>query len=376
MEHGLSRAALAAARALAAGGWEVGIGAPRLDTLASASKAARRAHWVPTPQQDPARFAAGIRDAVDEAGYEVVFAADDAELMALSALRVGIPAIVPYADHEIVLRALDKIELTRAAEAVGLRCPRTAVADADALAAVSGPTVVKGRLHAGVGPGAGARQDATIARDAASATRRAAEIEASGGEAILQEVIEGNLMALSCLAGPGGELLAAVQQESSLTWPPRSGVTVRGRTVALEPALVEGARRLMSELGWLGIAELQFVRPPEGEPRLIDLNGRFYGSLGLAVASGPNLPAAWAALATQRPVPELPAPRAGVRYQWLEGDLRRAARERRGGLARDVAGCARYAIGATHSIAHVRDPGPALRLVRLLGARGVRRLRD
>jgi hypothetical protein len=53
-------------------------------------------------------------------------------------------------------------------------------------------------------------------------------------------------------------------------------------------------------------------------------------------------------------------PAVGVRYQWLEGDLRRAVSEKRGGLGRDIAGCLWYALKAKHSIWSARDPLPAV----------------
>jgi hypothetical protein len=57
-----------------------------------------------------------------------------------------------------------------------------------------------------------------------------------------------------------------------------------------------------------------------------------------------------------------------VRYQWLEGDLRRAAVERRGGLLLDLAGTLRFAAGAVHSTLSLRDPAPALARIRAMAA--------
>jgi predicted ATP-grasp superfamily ATP-dependent carboligase len=56
-----------------------------------------------------------------------------------------------------------------------------------------------------------------------------------------------------------------------------------------------GVARLLADLGWSGVANVQFVRAPGGRPRLIDLNGRLYGSLALAYATGVNVPDLWAA---------------------------------------------------------------------------------
>ena len=87
-----------------------------------------------------------------------------------------------------------------------------------------------------------------------------------------------------------------------------------------------------------------------------------------ALEAGANLPAIWAALATGRPVQPVTAA-GGVRYSRREGDLRRALVERRGGLARDVAGVVSAGLGAVHSIGRWRDPAPALTQARRLVAR-------
>jgi hypothetical protein len=74
-----------------------------------------------------------------------------------------------------------------------------------------------------------------------------------------------------------------------------------------------------------------------------------------------NLPDIWARSVTGRPVGDPLDARAGVRYQWLEGDLR-AAREASGSLV----DCLKYAAGARHSVSSLRDPRPLVRAVRQL----------
>ena len=134
------------------------------------------------------------------------------------------------------------------------------------------------------------------------------------------------------LVDRAGSVVARLQQEAEGTWPPHVGASVRARTVPVDEELAAGIDALVRELGWFGLAELQLLAPAGGRPRLIDLNGRFYGSLALALAAGVNLPAIWAALATGRPAPPVTPAALEVRYHWLEGDLRRSRREHTGGL--------------------------------------------
>jgi predicted ATP-grasp superfamily ATP-dependent carboligase len=362
VESGQTRGALAAARALGRDGWIVGVGTPDGRGLAAASRWTSHRHLVPSPERDLSGFIAAVGTAARERGYEVVFGAGDAEVLALSLRRGELTAAVPYAEHERVVAALDKLELARAADAAGLRVPRTAEASAGELERWTPPLLVKARLHAPVlGATGPARLEPGIAADREDAEGRIARIREAGGAPVLQELVHGRLLACSAVADGEREIVAAVAQIAERTWPPDVGISARARTAVLEPELADGVRRLLVELGWFGLAQLQFILPDGGEPQLIDLNPRFYGSLELAVASGPNLPAIWARLATARESPPAAPPAVGLRYQWLEGDLRRAMRERRGGLLRDLAETFAYASGAVHSVSSLDDVRPAIR---------------
>jgi predicted ATP-grasp superfamily ATP-dependent carboligase len=356
-----ARGALAACRALAAAGWTVGVGSPGGLGLAARSRFVSVRHSVPAPEDDPDAFLHAVALAVSSGGYDVVFGAGDAEVLAMSAMRSSIEAVVPYPPHDVLLRAFDKLSLADAARRAGMAVPKTTPATGEALAAVNGSVVVKARLHWDPRAASGAaRREASVATDRTEAARRVEEISTQGGEALLQEVVPGSLVAFSAVVDGGRRVIAAIQQRADHTWPPEAGVSVRAVTVAPDPDLTKMVIRLLEDLGWVGLAQLQFVQPPRGDPHLIDLNGRFYGSIALALAAGCNLPAAWASMAVSGNSTTVRPPAVGVRYQWLEGDLRRALHEKRGGLGRDVASCLWYALRSKHSIWSARDPLPAV----------------
>lgn len=374
LEHGATRAALAATRALACAGWTVGIGCPAGSGLAASSRFASHRHRVPPPGRDQEPFVAGLGAAVRDGRYDVVFGAGDAEILALSLNRARIDANVPYPPHEQVVNALDKLSLARATEAAGLRAPATCSATAEALRGAQFPVMVKAALHVPLQNAGGAhRLEASLASDLDTAAGRATEIRRAGGDPLLQELVRGKLVAYAVLADRESRIVAWEAQESDRLWPPSAGVSARAKTVAPDPRMRAPIESLIRRLQWFGIAQLQFLVPTDGEPRLIDLNGRFYGSLALAVAAGTNLPALWAALAVGeevRPVEAVP----GLRYQWMEGDLRRAMAERRSGAVRDLVDVLRYARGASHSVWRRDDLTPAARYLRLMGIRALRRL--
>jgi predicted ATP-grasp superfamily ATP-dependent carboligase len=300
-----------------------------------------------------------VERAVVEQSYEIVFPSSDGEMIVLSSERERIGALVPYASHETLLGAIDKRGLAGAASAAGLATPPSAASAGEGRELWGdGPVLVKESLH-GTFDAAGEFSHLAPESfpDAAAADLRVQRIRMRGGEPVVQPLIAGRLTAFSSVLDAQGRMLARVQQVAERTYPRQAGLSVRARTTAIDGRLAEQAERLLRSLGWLGLSELQFIVPATGPAVLIDLNGRFYGSMSLAAAAGVNLPDLWARSAMGLSLAGAVDARAGIRYQWLEGDLR-AAREDSQGTLRDVAGCLRYGRGANASIWNVRDPWP------------------
>ena len=358
VEDGEAPHVLAAVRSLARCGWRTGLAVAGPSSRAERSRAVARVHRVPAPQDDPVAFARAVDAAVRAHGYDVVLAADDIELVALSAERDRIACAVPHAPHAAVLRAIDKLDLAEAAAAAGLRSPVTRPATPEALAAVAGPVFVKARLHWHPGVrDAGRHAEAVRCEDAAEAAEAAAAMRAAGREPVLQDPVDGELMALTTVVDQASRPLAWCQQRTLRASLRRT--SCRAETVELDRELADRATALLADLGWVGLANLQFLRPAGGEPLLIDLNGRLYGSLALAASAGVHAAALWAGVGAGAAPPAPVTGRPGARFEAFGEDLARARAERRGGLARDLADVARYAALAPQWRDAVRDPGPA-----------------
>lgn len=359
LEDGLSRQALTASRALARAGWEVGVGADLPRGIAACSRFTSHDHRMPPPETDLDGFVAAVNAAIAAFGYEIVFGARDVEVLALSSRRDEISAEVPHPPHEQLVRAFDKLDLASAARIEGLAYPATELATDEALARVRDPVVVKARLHAPLdGAPRPPRMDTTLAATAQEAATRAAELRSWGGEPLLQEAVPGDLEEVAVVADRDGRLVARAQQTVQRLSAHGAGVAVRATTVSPDERLMERIGALMSELGWWGLAELQFIVDAAGEHHLIDFNGRFYGSMALAVGAGANLPGIWASIATGAAVDVVTA-RPGVRYQWLSGDLRSCIADERENRVRALKESARWAPGAVQSVFAWGDPLPA-----------------
>jgi hypothetical protein len=347
-DQGQGRSAIAAVRALAAGGC-----AGRRDGLGQVRPRVEVA-VLPAAGRDATGVVTGLRDAVRaELGsgeYLGVMPASDAALVAL-----GCPGA----------SFLDKVELGAARACCRPpTVPAEVFPSADRLRERGGeltfPVVVK---PAGVEVGrpklAAVRLD--DARDLTS-------LPADSGRLLVQPVVAGPMMAVAGVVW-GGRLVAAVHQRYERTWPVACGTA--SSAVTIEPD-VELERRLTRLLrGFDGIFQAQFVGG-----RLIDLNPRVYGSLPLAVAASVNLPAIVCTLASGTSGASHPEVRgrAGVRYRWLEGDLRHlihAVRHR--SLAPSEALAAlRPRLGTAHSVTSLRDPGPVVARLAYASSRGRR----
>ncbi|MBK6674411.1 MAG: ATP-grasp domain-containing protein [Proteobacteria bacterium] len=88
-----------------------------------------------------------------------------------------------------------------------------------------------------------------------------------------------------------------------------------------EPLALEQAATLLRALRWRGVAMVEFKRDlRDGSLRLMEINGRFWGSLQLAIDAGVDFPRLLADLA--RGVRPAVAPyRLGVQMRWLWGDV-------------------------------------------------------
>jgi predicted ATP-grasp superfamily ATP-dependent carboligase len=105
---------------------------------------------------------------------------------------------------------------------------------------------------------------------------------------LLQEGVPGDDLCVSALFEQG-RCVAVHTYRNVRQFPRTTGAGVLRETVAAPEAEAE-ACRLLSHLGWHGLAQLDF-RWTEGEtPYLIELNPRFFGGLPQAIAAGVDHP--------------------------------------------------------------------------------------
>ena len=360
--EGRSTGALAAVRSLSVAGMQVDVASPDARSLAGASRRCSRVYGIPSPVDGVEAYIGAVAAATRAGGHDVALPGGDAELLTLSAHRDELAdTIVPYPAHDLVVRLVDKGTMADMATAAGLRVPRRAARDL--------PVVVKARRHWQDGADA-TRHEVTIAATAEERDDAIAAVEADGGEAVVQEHIPGQLLALILLVGRDGRIAGRVQQRALRTNPPQGGVSARAVTEVVDERLAERAARMLQAAGWWGPVQLQFVDGGSDEPAIVDVNPRLYGSMSLARRAGVDIATWWVREAAGERQPDPGDARTGVRYQWLEGDVRAAAD------FGDLLGAARWWHGAVGPLGSVADPAPAFAHAVDLVGRASRKLRS
>jgi predicted ATP-grasp superfamily ATP-dependent carboligase len=339
---GEQRSALALVRSLGRAGHSVFVCSARDRSLAGASRYCRDESRVGDPLDGAERYERAVRGLIDRWKIDVLMPVSEAALLALLPARARMADVVlPFPDEATFRRICDKAELLSVAPRVGISIPRQiAVGSAeDAMSLDPGsidyPVVLKPARSVGEGKSAiagreaagGGRRTKLTVRHAASGAELSAALEElnEAGEAAYPLLIQQRIV------GPGigiflllweGRTLASFAHRRIREKPPSGGVSVYRESVVADPALVARSRALLEHFGWCGVAMVEYkVDERTGTPYLMEVNGRFWGSLQLAVDAGVDFPALLLAAATG----EDPAPvrdyTAGVRSRWWWGDV-------------------------------------------------------
>jgi predicted ATP-grasp superfamily ATP-dependent carboligase len=230
-----------------------------------------------------------------------------------------LPGAIPgFADPAIVERVTHKLAVNEAARRAGLETPPTVRIGADDIPdiEISYPAVVKPVRSAHRAPD-GTFHQIRVRRVADASGLREA-LRRQPAEAFVQPYLEAPIRTLNGVVW-GGKLLGTVHQIAERIWPPDCGVLSAAHTVAPDTELERRVARLLAELEWNGMFNLQFLEH-KGSPLLIDLNPRPYQSLALAIAAGVNLPAIWVDLLLGR-TPRVQDCEVGVRWRYSRDDL-------------------------------------------------------
>jgi predicted ATP-grasp superfamily ATP-dependent carboligase len=283
---------------------------------------------VPDALREPERFAHAILALVATERAALVVPITEPAVLALLPMRDRLaPAVLPFPDADAFNELSDKQRVLAEASRLGIAVPRqTVLANLEEMTeldlhALRFPIVIKPARS--VGEHAGVRQKVAVAyaRDADELARRIRALPAAAFPLLLQQRVSGPGIGVFFFLW-NGEQRAHFAHRRLCEKPPSGGVSVYRESVMVEPALRDLSRALLKQFRWQGVAMVEFKQDAEtGESYLMEINGRFWGSLQLAIDAGVDFPRMLAASALGDGMPMLQSYQVGVRSRWWWGQV-------------------------------------------------------
>ena len=240
--------------------------------------------------------------------------------------RMGIT--VACGPDEMLQRAFDKAQTLRLAESCGVRIPPTRSPQSleearEAVAELGLPCVIKPRSSDLLRDGRVVKSASIGLVSDPAALEQVVTSRRHGDQwPLVQGFVPGHTAGAFALCDRG-RTVAWFAHESLRDVRPLASPSCLRRSIPLAPRLREPAERLLRAMEWHGPAMVEFRDDGVGEPCLMEVNGRFWHSLELAVASGADFPRWWMQLLEHRPLDRAPEYREGVVVRWLWGDVKR-----------------------------------------------------
>ena len=322
---------VAAVRGLATGGHTVVVGADSSWSKAGWSRAASGSFVYPAPQHAVQDFVARIVKEVQKASDTLVLPMTERTTIPLSTCREEIFAaggrlVLPA--HETVLRAFDKQQTTDLARSLGIAVPRTTLISNRSEAqqfAVAGyyPVVLKARSSEELSVDGRVLSTGapTYARNAEEFLTCCEEMNRRCSAILAQEFVAGTGAGYFALMHEG-ELRAEFAHRRIRDVRPTGSGSAYRESVLPDARIRESSLKILHALKWHGVAMVEFRQRPDGTPVFLEVNGRFWNSLPLAIYAGVNFPGLLAEMAARGDIQQQSGYRVGVRCRWLLGDLR------------------------------------------------------
>lgn len=286
---------LIVSRSLSRRGCRVDVASHTTKPLGSYSRAVERVWQYPDPLSQTDDFLLWLADHTRSQHYDLIIPVTERTLLPLSRSREQFSHVrvaMPEADSlEVVL---DKAQTMALAREVGVPVPGgTLVRSMEELAAVEGelnfPVVLKPSRSIGSGDAGASQLHVSYAYDVGG-LRAGCAHALRFGALILQEFFAGAGVGIELIACRG-EISYAFQHLRLHEVPLSGGGSSLRKSEPVLPDLLEASRKLISALQWNGVAMVEFKLNQEtGEFCLMEINGRFWGSLPLADAAGADFP--------------------------------------------------------------------------------------
>jgi len=328
MTDGDLKVALPVLRSLSKKGVETGVAASSERAMSFFSRHCKRKFLYTSPRENLTLFLRTFQKILEKTNYDILLPVGEWTLVPISENRAKIaPKIqLPLPSHDAIMKTFDKSQTLKLALDQDVPVPKTFFINNlqelhEVSAKVTYPAVIKSRFswvwHS---------DKAVFSRPSYvnSPEELIENYEAMHEDfpfPIVQEYVPGVAYHVGTLCS-NSRIRAICCIKEHRTIPVTGGYATLRESVPLDPRMKEYAQRMLSALNWHGVAEVEFkLDPRDSVPKFMEINGRFWGSLELAIAAGIDFPYLLYSLAVNGDVKPSFNYKIGVKRRWLEGDL-------------------------------------------------------
>ncbi|MEQ1795834.1 MAG: ATP-grasp domain-containing protein [Nitrospira sp.] len=328
MTDGESRPALAITRSLGSKGHRMIVGAMGQSSLAQASRYCSESFTYPDPVQDSAGFVQALIRTVRERRIDVVLPVTEITTALVVENRSEVERFsrIPFPGVATFNRAANKVEVLALAEKLSIPIPTGIVLTRPGERpswpdGLGFPVVVKPYRSRIAGNGTWRSTSVTYAESETELDAILAKKDPSEYPILLQQRIVGPGVGVF-MCYQRGKLVAQFSHRRIREKPPSGGVSVLCESAPVSPQAKRYAQALLDALGWEGVAMVEFKMDQADQSlKLMEINGRFWGSLQLAIDAGVDFPALLVQTLADEPMTPLDTYRIGVRSRWFLGDV-------------------------------------------------------
>jgi protein-tyrosine-phosphatase/carbamoylphosphate synthase large subunit len=318
--------ALAIVRALGRHGITVHVASSVGSPLAGYSRHAVAVARYPDPLRDSDGFTEWLRARQKSRPDELIIPVTERTVVPLMRQRHSLDdSCIAMASSAALEQVLVKDRTVLLAESLGVPVPRSVrVSAPEQLTAAAQrlgyPLVIKPARSVGQDGSSHVQLSVSYALTPAELMDKAGQA-LRFGEVVLQEFFRGEGVGVEVIVDHG-TVRYAFQHRRLHEVPLTGGGSSLRISEPVLPALRAASEQLLQAIGWHGVAMVEFKHEPtSGEFRLVEINGRFWGSLPLAVAAGADFPTMLYELMTTGKVGDHPPPRSGIVGRLLSRDL-------------------------------------------------------
>lgn len=225
---------------------------------------------------------------------------------------------IPIPEYDKLRIANDKeLTLKHAVEA-GLRIPKSVTIGniselQDNATKINYPVVIKHRQSSGA-------QGVSYAHSPSELINTYKKMNHIQEKPIVQEYIKGQGYGFFALFNKDSKPIATFTHKRIREYPITGGQSTFCESV-VEPQVQKDGMKLLESLDWYGLAMVEFKVDEKGNPILMEINPRFWGSMPLAIASGIDFPYLLYRLALDGDVKKVNSYKVGVKTRFIFSDI-------------------------------------------------------